>query len=99
MRMSKCDPRKLRNAPDHVARTVTDNGCPKDAVGPALDVNLHEALGLTLQDGAVVVVKLTQIAIRKSRARGVAGQNSVKIAWPRIVKLPAPQPEFGCEDK
>ena len=85
--------------PDHVARTVTDNGCPNDAVSPTLDVDLHETLGLPLQDCAVVVVKLTQIAIRKSRARGVAGQNSVKIAWPRIVKLPAPQPEFGCEDK
>ena len=59
MNMERANTRaQIINAPDHVARTIADNGCPKDAVGPTLHVNLHEPLRCSLQDGAVVVVKL-----------------------------------------
>lgn len=44
--------------PDHVARAVADDGRPNDAVGAALDVDLHEPFRLPLQDGAVVVLEL-----------------------------------------
>lgn len=49
---------ELECLPDHVTRAITDNGGSKDAVGAALDVDLDETLGLSLQDSAVVVVKL-----------------------------------------
>lgn len=49
---------ELEYLPDHVTRAFADNGGSKDAVGTALDVDLDEALGLSLQNSAVVVVEL-----------------------------------------
>ena len=56
---------RTKNGPDHVARTLANNGCPDDAVSPTLDVDLDETLGVPLQDGTVVVIKLAQLKSEK----------------------------------
>lgn len=56
---------ETNNEPDHVARTLADDGCPNDAVSPTLDVDLDETLGVPLQDGTVIVIKLAQLKSEK----------------------------------